>query len=230
MQMLATGLSTNTLLLPPQQTSLVPSQDCPMPKPLPVSGFSLLELLVVVFIIGVLATMFTLSVGLLGDDSELDKETNRLQALLELAREDALTQGHELGLRFYPDGYEFAIYQEDFVEYYDPDDEVQDQSEWIVLGLDTLLKPRKLPAGIVLELEIEGREIVIEAKEETQFDRESNGPNPDGTDDVEPYRPQVWLYSTGDISPFVIRFRREFANDGLILEFSDDGSVELSEG
>lgn len=192
-----------------------------MPRPIQTAGFSLLELLVVVFIIGVLATMFTLSVGLLGEDSEVDKEINRLQALIALAREDAVTQGHELGIHFYPDSYEFAIYQEDFVDYYDPDDEVQDQSEWIVLSLGTLLKPRQMPAGIVIELEIDSREIVLEKKEEVQFDDE------DDADEREPYRPQVWLFSSGDISPFVIRFRREFANQGLTLEFSEDGSVEL---
>ena len=39
----------------------------PLSKSPQAAGFSLLELLVVVFIIGILATMFTLSVGVLGD-------------------------------------------------------------------------------------------------------------------------------------------------------------------
>lgn len=220
MQTPATGRSTDPLLSP-QQNDLA--------RRPPAAGFSLFELLVVVFIIGILATMFTLSVGLLGADSELDKEIARLQALLELAREDAITQGHELGMHFYPDGYEFATFQEDFIEYYDPDDELQDQSEWLVLGTDTLLRPRRLPKGIVIELEIEGRQIVLKTKDEPQFDRANNAGNPDAAVLDEPYRPQVWLYSSGDISPFVIRLRREFSNDGLTLEFSADGSVELSE-
>ncbi len=200
-----------------------------MPRPMQASGFSLLELLVVVFIIGILATMFTLSVGLLGSDSELDKEINRLRALIELAREDAVTQGHELGLHFYPDSYEFAVYQEDFVDYYDPDDEVQDQSEWIVLSLGTLLKPRQLPAGIVIELEIDDRDIVLKNKQETQLEAENNARNPNRVriDERDPYRPQIWLFSSGDISPFAIRFRREFANEGVTLQYSEDGSVEL---
>jgi len=174
---------------------------------------------------GILATMFTLSVGLLGEDSELEKEINRFQALLELAREEAITQGHELGLRFNPDGYEFARFQEDFIEYYDPDDEVQDQSEWIVLNLDTLLQPRQMPAGIIIELDIDGQQIVLDKKKVAQFadDKTTTGKK------TEPYRPQVWLYSSGDITPFGIRFRREFANDGLTLEFNADGSLETNE-
>lgn len=191
------------------------------------SGFSLLELLVVVFIIGILATMFTLSIGLLGSDPELEEETDRIQALLSLALEDAVTQGRELGVYFYPDGYEFATFQEDFIEYYDPDDEEQDRSEWIVLGNDTLFRPRQLPEDIVIELEIDGRQIVLEEKKKSR-DADSNVA-PDPSDD-EPYRPQIWLYSTGDMNPFVITFRRKFSNDSLILDFSDDGTAELTGG
>jgi len=198
-----------------------------LPRPLQATGFSLLELLVVVFIIGILATMFTLSVGILGSDPELEKEIDRLHALLNLAREDAVTNGRELGLHFYPDGYEFASYQEDFIEYYDPDDEVQDRSEWIVLNLGTLLGPRRLPDGIVIELEIDGRQIVLDEKKEPMNDDSAR--EQDLADDA-PYRPQIWLYSTGDMNPFVIRFRRKFGNDSLMLEFNDDGTTEQNKG
>ena len=129
------------------------------------SGFSLLELLVVVFIIGVLSTMFTLSVGLTGSDQELETETDRLIAVVQLASDEAIMQGRELGMRFYPDGYEFATFQEDFVEYYDVEKsdspgeqdnpEEQDQSQWIVLGNEAILGQRSLPDGILLELEID---------------------------------------------------------------------------
>jgi len=191
------------------------------------TGFSLLELLVVVFIIGILATMFTLSVGVLGSDPELETETDRLQALLNLALEDAVMQGRELGVHFYPDGYEFATFHEDFIEYYDPDDELQDQSAWIVLGRETFFGPRLLPEGIVIELEIDGRLIVLKDKQEPKNDDPDEDLN-QSDDDL--YRPQIWLFSTGDMNPFVITFRREFSNDSLILEFSEDGTAELSGG
>jgi general secretion pathway protein H len=206
---------------------MAPISNARLSRPLQVAGFSLLELLVVVFIIGILATMFTLSVGVLGSDPELEKEIDRLHALLNLAREDAVTNGRELGLHFYPDGYEFASYQEDFIEYYDPDDEVQDRSEWIVLNKGTLLGPRRLPDGIVIELEIDGRQIVLDEKKEPMSDDQNR--EQDLTDD-DIYRPQIWLYSSGDMNPFVIRFRRKFGNDSLMLEFNDDGTTELSKG
>jgi general secretion pathway protein H len=226
MQMSVTGRWTNPGALL-RFKNMVPTRDSLLFRSPQARGFSLLEILVVVFIIGILATMFTLSVGVLGSDSAIDKEINRLQALLELAREEAVMNGHELGLHFYPGGYEFAIYQEDFVEYYDLEDEVQNQSKWIVMDTGTLLKPRQLPAGIVIEIEIDGRDIVLKEKQQAAMDESDDDPE---QTKVEAYRPQVWLYSSGDMSPFVIRFRREFANDSLQLEFSEDGTVELSAG
>ena len=71
-------------------------------------GFSLLELLVVVFIIGILATMMTLSVGTTGGDRELEQEIERIETLLDLAGEEAVIQGREIGLRFFTDRYEFS--------------------------------------------------------------------------------------------------------------------------
>ncbi len=176
--------------------------------------------------------MFTLSVGVLGSGDELNKESDRLQALLKLAGEEAVIQGREHGVHFYPDGYEFATFEEDFIEYFNPDDEIQDESAWVVIGPDSLLKRRQLPPGLMIELEIDGREIILkEQEEDSEEETDSNSElNQTSGDEQDAYRPQVWLYSTGDMSPFVIRFRKEFDNEGLILEFSDDGSIERNKG
>jgi general secretion pathway protein H len=188
-----------------------------------------LELLVVVFIIGILATMFTLSVGLTGGDRDLEREVDRFQALLNLASEEALMQGREIGMRFYVDGYEFAIFQEDFVDYRDPDPEDTtnpdaaknlDRSEWSVLSQQEMLGPRRLPPQIELELEIDGRSIVLTERDE-QVDEE---------DDAETvYRPQIRIFSSGDFVPFVLRLSRSFENGGTIIEIDVDGTVEVTE-
>ena len=63
----------------------------------------------VVFIIGIMAAMFTLSVGVAGGtDRELRRESERLKHC-SLALEDATFQAHELGIRF-TQRYEFSIY------------------------------------------------------------------------------------------------------------------------
>jgi general secretion pathway protein H len=189
------------------------------------SGFTLLELLVVVFIIGILSTLFTLSVGLTGSDRELETETDRLIAVVQLASDEAVMQGRELGMRFYPDGYEFATFQEDFVEYYDIDEsdetEEQDRSEWNVLSNEDLLGQRSLPEGILLELEIDGRSIVLDRQDADDRDDENENSERD-------YQPQIRLFSSGDVSPFLVHLRRTFENKGVQIEFDAQGMVEVT--
>lgn len=190
-------------------------------------GFSLLELLVVVVIIGILATMFTLSVGITSGDRELEREADRLQALLQLASEDAVLQGRELGLRFYPDAYEFSVL--DPVE-----------GRWQVVSQDPLLRERKLAEDVELLVTIEGREIDLDAAREERDERraaaaEAAAESEDDEQDEEEekaeagYRPQVFLFSSGDLTPpFSIEMRRRFGDLRLTLEVAETGEIELT--
>jgi general secretion pathway protein H len=191
------------------------------------SGFSLLELLVVVVIIGILATMMTLSLGVTGGDRDLEQDVKRLRALLALASEDALLQGRELGITFIEDGYEFALL--------DPD-----ENRWVRLQGDPVLKSRSFDDGIELAIEIEGREVRLQTREEfnDQFanvETEADD-SEDQIDDDSPFRgrnseflPQIFIFSSGEISPpFEARMRREFQDLVLVLAAKPDGSLEIT--
>lgn len=71
-----------------------------------IKGFTLLEVLVVLIIIGILVSMVALSMNRPHGD-ELRTEAQRLQVLLEFAAQEALLQGKEYGVFFSPQGYEF---------------------------------------------------------------------------------------------------------------------------
>jgi general secretion pathway protein H len=190
-------------------------------------GFSLLELLVVVVIIGILATMFTLSVGITSGDRDLEREADRLQALLRLASEDAELRGREIGLHFYPDGYEFSTL--------DPDENL-----WNVVVSDPLLRERKLEPGVEVVLTIEGRDIDLDAAVDKRDERlaalrERRAEGEDDADEAADedtetaYRPQIFLFSSGDLSPaFTIEMRRRFGDLSLILEVDETGNMELT--
>ena len=77
------------------------------------AGFTLLELMVVLVLIGIIISFAVLSLG--GDKiSELmEQETRRLATLLELAADEAVLRGEELAVNFTDDGYEFLLLQED---------------------------------------------------------------------------------------------------------------------
>lgn len=74
------------------------------------SGFTLFEILVVVFIIGVIVTFASLSIGQHGD-RYVEDEAKRLHHLLRLASEEAVLRSQELSLQLTSTGYSFATLQ-----------------------------------------------------------------------------------------------------------------------
>lgn len=108
-------------------------------------GFSLLELLVVLLLVGVILTMATLAVAPAVGRVDGADEARRLAALLQLAREQAVLQGLEHGLEVSRDGYRMLV--------------LQDRG-WQPLQ-ETAWRPHDLLEGIRLELVIEGRAVVL---------------------------------------------------------------------
>lgn len=111
-------------------------------------GFTLIEILVVMVIIGVVVVGAMLSLGVLGRDREVDTERDRLEALLGVVREEAAMQGREFGLRFFVGGYEFVSYE-------------PRQARWAPVPDDRTLRRREFPAGMEAALRIEGRPVVL---------------------------------------------------------------------
>ena len=72
-------------------------------------GFTLIELLVVVVIIGVLALAVTISIATAGGERQLVRESERVQALIAHACNQAELTGREIGVRITHNGYAFAL-------------------------------------------------------------------------------------------------------------------------
>jgi general secretion pathway protein H len=73
-------------------------------------GFTLIEMLVVVVIIGVLAS--TIVLGFVGSDREqnLRTEAERLAMLIEMARNEAVQRNEEWGVAIGPSSYRFFVF------------------------------------------------------------------------------------------------------------------------
>jgi general secretion pathway protein H len=107
-------------------------------------GFTLLELLVVLLIIGIVVSLATLSVG--GNENRaLRDEAQRLSALLELASQEAVLNGREMALQVDAQGYEFLIYD-------------AENEEWVPLEDDDVFRSRELPEGMQLSAVVEGQQ------------------------------------------------------------------------
>lgn len=157
-----------------------------------VSGFTLIEILVVLVIIGVLIAGATLAVGVVGKDSDLEKERDRITALLDYLREQAALQNREYGMRCYTGGYEFLVFD-------------ARTGQWQRLQGDPLTRPRRLAAGLELELSIEGREVVLPRP---RIDEDRNS---------EELAPQILLFSGGDLNLFELTLRREASGEGALF-------------
>ena len=106
-------------------------------------GFSLIEILVVVVIVGIVAFVVVLSIG--GDaDRHLRHEAERFQALVGEACAEAQLRGREIGAVVAADGYSFRVLV---------------GGAWQDYGTDGILRRRAWLDGVRPDLAREGRPV-----------------------------------------------------------------------
>jgi general secretion pathway protein H len=162
------------------------------------AGFTLIEMLVVVFIIGIIAAGVVLSVNLTGADHELQSESERIAALMNYARDSAEMQTRELGLACNATGYEFYAF--------DPRTQL-----WDSIPEDDALHARRLPAGLLLKLRVEGHDVVFKP-----------------VNKADPKKPDIMIFSNGDLSDFQLTVQREGATRYESIAVDDKGKIEAT--
>lgn len=113
------------------------------------AGFTLLELMAVILIIGIIVSFATLSIGQ-NTSRIVQDEVERLHGLIRLAGEEAVLQGRELALEFGRDKYRFL--------------ELGSEG-WQPIEEDKMFRERPLPETVEFELMLEGVEASFEDKE-----------------------------------------------------------------
>src|SRR3569623_1809643 len=142
------------------------------------AGFTLLEVLVVILIIGVIISFAALSIH--RADNSVEEETQRLAALIKLGSQEAVLQGREFALEFEVDRYAFVVF---------------DGEQWQPLADDDILRPRTLPFDVVVDLKLEGEQLAL-----------ATPPPADGMEKRErQVPPRIFLLSSGEMSPFELR-------------------------
>jgi type II secretion system protein H len=203
-------------------------------------GFTLIEILVVVVIIGIVSAVVLLSVNLTGRDHDLEQESDRLFSLVNYAREQAELQTREYGVIFHDDGYQFVAY------------DVR-RGVWREVYEDESLRLRRLPAGLDVKLIVDARPVVLtptsEVKPTTQKPKakakevkdinslkdavkedKKLGADLDQEDlaslaEAKKIVPQVTIFSNGDLSSFEITLEREGGIRSVTLAIDDKGQV-----
>lgn len=119
------------------------------------SGFTLLELLVVLVLIGIIISFAMLSVGDGGRQERLRQEAEQMASLFALASEEAVLQSIELGAVLHREGYAFMSYGSD---------------GWQPVAGDDLFRERTLSDGVELSLFMDGLQVSLGPK--TMGDKE----------------------------------------------------------
>jgi len=144
-----------------------------------VHGFTLIEILVVMFIIAIMTGIAVIKLPSFTVTDDFDTESRRLLAVLQMARDEDLYQADELGFRPERHGYRFFVY-----------DDVK--QSWTELA-ESPFSSRQLPDDVELDLEVEGDALTLSPE--------------DGDDDGSGRTPPVLILSSGEITPFRLRLR-----------------------
>lgn len=152
------------------------------------AGFTLIEILVVLVIMSITISFAVLSLGNRDAGEPIAKEARRLTRLLSLASEEAILQSRQLALEISHNRYRFVAY---------------DGQHWEAIQDDNLLRERKLPDGVFVDLDVEGDSVTIDNKRASTANR-------------------IYLFSSGEITPFTMtlnsadqRYRYELRGDAL---------------
>jgi len=160
------------------------------------AGFTLVEILVVVVIIAVITAGALLSVSVTGRDRDLERESQRLLALLQYTQEQAQLRTREFGLLCDTNRFQFVEY--------DPRKDL-----WVAVAQDDALRGRELPDGLNLSLTVEARPVVLVRP-------------PDSKD----LTPQIMIYSNGDLTPCQLTVERKDPQRSVTLASNDEGKIE----
>ena len=194
------------------------------------AGFTLLEVLVVVTIIGILISMAVVSINVLGGDHEMDQEAERLVAVLGEARDDAMLHGRDLGLRVDARGYDWLKYD-------------SRTDRWVPIDDDIVLRARTLPEGVQLALLVESRSVTLEPRGAgTAPASPAAASGTGGTagkatlssdaaaqDERVALRPQVVVQASGDLVPFELRLTRDGTDEVRRVVGTESGQVSVED-
>jgi len=169
-------------------------------------GFTLVEILVVIVIIGLMAGMAVLSIGH-DPQRQLQQEAQRVRTILQLAADEALLQGREYGLVLEQNGYQIVQFNEQ-------------KRQW-----------QKSEAANFARYELPERVQISLQSEDTNIDlSELNRPDSD-TDkkNNSSIKPALLLLSSGEMTPFILQFSAADSDDNKSnsYQLSSDGLSEI---
>ncbi len=181
------------------------------------NGFTMIEVLVVVMIIGICTAILVPQLGNLGSDQTLKTEARRMTVLMELASDEAVIQGREYGIRFGQGN--LIFYELDL-----------DTGAWEEVQGDDSLRERRLPEAASYRLWVEDREIELD-RDAREFPEEDNEKtlDADGEEIKIGPPPHVAILSSGEMTPFELLIEKDFDPTQFIVSGDSFGAITIKE-
>lgn len=157
------------------------------------SGFTLLEIMIVVVIISVISSFIVVSLQGRDKSIQFENEAKRFTRVMALAREEAILNSDILGVRFRKNCYSFML---------------RKNNEWKAYN-DRLYGPHEIPMGIEFELFVNNIATIL-------------------PDEQSPKEPQLYILSSGEISPFQLNIKSKFIQSVYTIIGDEIGNLELA--
>jgi type II secretion system protein H len=218
-------------------------------------GFTLLELLIVIFIIGITLSFAIINVTT-SEQQEIEDEASRLMALIQLARENAILDAEDFAVAFTDKGYRFEKY--DGTQWQPLDDAVLRfrpfsddlKVEYTLQGKQALLVVRNTAAAEDSESssgegdeeeatdisELKGKTGAELRERKNSANRRDTRDSDEDEDDKkkkdkkkkEPEPVRIFLLSTGEVTPFEVFFRKSDHESGYRVSGSAVGEFKMT--
>lgn len=187
------------------------------------AGFTLLEIMLVIFLMGMMVTGVVMTMSAAGPDKQLKKEAARFIGVLELAEEEALLSSIEMGLVIAEQEYQFVY--------------LDDNDKWTVLTDSKLFAKKELDEDMLLSLELAGLKAQgsflgsrkLFADDDGLFEQQDG--LFEGDDEAVPIEPDIFIYSSGEITEFTLTFTYMDADLGdsrIQVQFDEYGELMIS--
>ena len=200
-------------------------------------GFTLIEILVVVFIITTMAGMVVFLIGDDGSRRELQTEAKRIHGIIQMASEEAVISGQEYGLEVLKDGYLFWQWNEKTEKWQTPEDEKFQGRQFdgpyeLTLDVEDNEFTLKLAnedekENVFLGLSHDGEEARMGLTPDEVEDPESQDQDKKDEEDKDKKKiePPIYILSSGEITPFklTITLKDEKSNEPIGYRIESDG-------
>lgn len=187
------------------------------------SGFTLLEIMLVIFLMGITVSGVVMTLSSASGDNELKQEAARFVGMLELAEEEALVRSLEIGIVIDDQAYQFAF--------------LNDKERWQAFEQDSFFNKVELPEAISLSFELAG----LKAEggflgNKTLFDDKPLFAEDDGLFEdkkkAAKITPQIYIYSSGEVTDFSLTMSAFDADSGtreLTIKYNEFGDLVIGQ-